>query len=597
MKRIYSMLALALSLILASCSSDTLNGSADCGYITLKVSAVGTTNNVTSRAVPVGYDAKRIYVEIINAAGEKVMSTDDAEEWNGRALQLAPGKYTVNAHSANWNGADSGRDIPYYAASTEVTVVAKEKSEAKLICTLANVKVSVSFDETVKNSFQSAIVEITSAVASAAPQMFDMSKEASLAPAFFPVGKLTATLTIVNNKGEKFTKTDIFDDVKARDHFILRYTTAESGTGSFTISADGDETQYTYTISIPTSASTTLAVNNVNAWAKFAWVEGSIPVSEVTIDKKYVKYKYKAATDTEWMESPATLNGDKYLDTLRNLAPSTAYTVKLVYEDGVNSFSSAERSFTTEEARALPNGKLDDWCTGQYNGKNCTYPTSSSDYNGGRRFWDTSNPGSSLLSRMVTTEEKTDVHTPGGSAARLGSQYIVIKFAAASMYSGEFGALKGTSGATINFGRDWTARPSQLKGWFKYKGGAINNVNGAPQGVTITKGVTPDLWSAYVVLADEGYTFDNTNISGTAWDYLTDPRVVAYGALDDSKCVNTNDWTEFTFDIKYHDLVRKPHTIIIVFSSSKYGDYFTGCDSSVLLLDDLEFVYGEPTKK
>ncbi|MCF0189192.1 MAG: hypothetical protein HUK04_06850, partial [Bacteroidaceae bacterium] len=52
MKRIYSMLALALSLILASCSGDTLNGSADCGYITLKVSAVGTTNNVTSRAVP-----------------------------------------------------------------------------------------------------------------------------------------------------------------------------------------------------------------------------------------------------------------------------------------------------------------------------------------------------------------------------------------------------------------------------------------------------------------------------------------------------------------------------------------------------------------
>lgn len=31
--------------------------------------------------------------------------------------------------------------------------------------------------------------------------------------------------------------------------------------------------------------------------------------------------------------------------------------------------------------------------------------------------------------------------------------------------------------------------------------------------------------------------------------------------------------------------------IIIVASSSKYGDYFTGGDGSIMYLDDLELVY------
>ena len=53
-------------------------------------------------------------------------------------------------------------------------------------------------------------------------------------------------------------------------------------------------------------------------------------------------------------------------------------------------------------------------------------------------------------------------------------------------------------------------------------------------------------------------------------------------------------WTQFVIDLEYKNLTKKPTHIIIVFSSSKYGDYFEGSTKSLLYLDDLEFVYGEP---
>ena len=55
-----------------------------------------------------------------------------------------------------------------------------------------------------------------------------------------------------------------------------------------------------------------------------------------------------------------------------------------------------------------------------------------------------------------------------------------------------------------------------------------------------------------------------------------------------------DEYEEFTIDIKYRDITRKPTYILIVCSSSKYGDYFTGSTSSVLLLDEFQLIYSEP---
>ncbi|MCF0160538.1 MAG: DUF4493 domain-containing protein, partial [Bacteroidaceae bacterium] len=491
MKKIFSAFIAMLAILVSSCTNDALTvaENQEMGYLTLSIKSVSTTYNNETRAVPSEYNAKQLYVEIVNSKGEVVKSTHDHTQWLNTNIKLPAGTYTIKAHSNDWDGNDSGRDIPYYAGSATVQVVAGEQVEAKVTCSLANVKVSVKFDDTVVKAFRSAVVEVSSAVSGIANQSFTMSFDATMSPAYFPVGKLMAKLTVINFKGETFTMESSFTDVKARDHFILNYTTSPTGDGSFTVVADGTETQYNYVFSVPTSASTVLLVNDINAWSNFAWVEGSIPTVQGTIDNQYVKFQYKADTDADWTTTDATFASDVYKATIKSLKPGANYLIKLTYDDGIESFSSPERTFKTEGATLLPNGNLDNWCTGKFNNKDCTYPSSLADYNAGNGFWDTSNPGSSLLNKMVTSEEKTDVHTPGGSAARLGSQFIVIKFAAASLYAGSFGSLKGTNGAVINFGQPWSDRPTQLKGWFKYSGGAINQVSGAPAGVTITKGV------------------------------------------------------------------------------------------------------------
>ena len=37
--------------------------------------------------------------------------------------------------------------------------------------------------------------------------------------------------------------------------------------------------------------------------------------------------------------------------------------------------------------------------------------------------------------------------------------------------------------------------------------------------------------------------------------------------------------------------------MLIVVSANKWGDYFHGCDSNVLYVDDFSFDYAEPTFK
>ena len=50
-------------------------------------------------------------------------------------------------------------------------------------------------------------------------------------------------------------------------------------------------------------------------------------------------------------------------------------------------------------------------------------------------------------------------------------------------------------------------------------------------------------------------------------------------------------YERFEIDIKYRDTNRKPTYILIVASSSKYGDYFTGGEGSTLYLDELELSF------
>ena len=90
----------------------------------------------------------------------------------------------------------------------------------------------------------------------------------------------------------------------------------------------------------------------------------------------------------------------------------------------------------------------------------------------------------------------------------------------------------------------------------------------------------------------ESYTVDNTKAE-TFIQFKTDNNIIAYGELPLKECVSTNGtWKEFTIDLEYKTL-EKPNDmyLIVVASASKYGDYFTGGDGSILYVDDFELIY------
>lgn len=581
---------LAMVVMFWSCQNDDdLDGSV--GYLRLSVGTVVSTNTTTK--VATDYKPKQLYVEIVNASGTVVKSTTDFATWADETITLKEGTYTINASSYNFDGSESGFDIPYYAGTASVTITKNEATTAEVVCSLANVKVSTSFDASLDGVFESMSVVVKSALSGVNQVAFSQTETRA---AYFPVGGLTVDVAVLNKDGMTHSLSREITGVKARDHYQLNFRLAESGNGSITVEADDTERTFTYTFDVPTKAATKLQANTPNAWGSFAYLSGEVVSKVADLPIEYMKFEWQQTGASGWNALAVETDGeDKYKATLRSLTPSTQYSYRLAYNDGTDSYVSDSKTFTTGDESALPNGNMDDWYQ-----SDIWYPISVSDYTSGNLFWDTSNKGTSLINKNITTGVSSPARS--GYAAKLQSINAVIKFAAASLYSGEFGGLQGTKGAKINFGRPFTARPTALKGWFQYSTSSINYPGSNLPANSITDG-QDDLWSAYVVLTTGTYTLDNTDMAGTSKDFNallhddSDEFVVGYGVLPDAQCVSASDWTSFEIPIVYKNQTTKPTHIIIVFSSSKYGDYFAGSDSSVLYLDDLELVYGEPTLK
>ena len=605
MKKIYSLLTILLAAVFCfSCQSNETVSDEGCLRI------LAETTGITSRVIE-GYNPKQLAVQIVNASGVTVESTDDFSEWEtaGKTFRLAPGTYTIKAASYGFDGSESGFDVPYYAGSVQATVKAGTTTVANLTCTLANVKVSVEFDETFKTAFKSANAVVKSAVSGVASQTFVMGETTKAA--YFPVGNLTSTITVVNKLDKTYSAENVVDNVKARDWVKFVYKAKETGTGGVKVDIADNGHKYTFTFDVTMEDNKsiddlTMVMNDANSFATCAYVEGSITAKkgEGVVDPAKMFIEYKKASASEWTSVAATVNGtDAYKATLTGLTAETAYQYRMAYRDGDTNFESEAKSFTTEAATALINGNMNDW----YKSGKTWYACSESYFStNGSSFWDSSNPGTTtgagaLVNKNPTQGNATTVHTAGGKSAELKSQYAsafgIGKFAAASLYTGKFNKLQGADGAVIDFGQPFTARPTQLHGYFQYTSAKINYVGkDTPASANIVKNQTDDICSIYIALTTEVKTVDNTVVS-TFVNWETDPAVVAYGELPASDCVTTNGWKEFTIDLKYHNLTAKPTHIIIVCSSSKYGDYFTGGDGSIMYVDDLSLVYGEPKTK
>lgn len=586
----YLTAIIIIILVLASsCQSDFENNT---GYLRLEIETNAFVNPQTK--VASDYNPKQIAIQIVDATNNIIEETDDWETWSGKQLRLKPGVYTIKASSNGFDGIESGFDIPYYAGSEQITIESGKEKTVNITCTLANVKVTVNFDQSFVDAFQSAKVTVSSKLANIGTLDFNMGT--FYKSAYFPVGNLSAMVSVINKSGKQFSQTNTITNVKARDHYILNYKIADSGSmGGVNVTVDDSQTIYTFTFNVSTEASTQLTVKEANAWSTFAYLEGEIASAKGEVDPTKMTFEYKMKDAEIWSPIVAVNENKKFKATLTGLIPGSDYCYRLVYKNGSEEYASEPTYFITETQNKIPNLKFDDWYS---TGKKATYyPCKESDY--GSKFWDSGNEGSNTLSSInPTSMESTDV--VAGNAAKLSSKIVdagIMKvFAAGSIYTGDFiKAVVSLSnpGAQLSFGQPFTERPTQLTGYYKYNPGNVDNTSAKIPNV---KSGDRDHCSIYIALTDWSTPFIANTQTSTFIDF-TDTSIIAYGELSSDMTApeSMSDYEKFAIDLKYRSLTRKPTHILIVCSSSQYGDYFVGSSNSVLLIDEFDFIYGEPT--
>ena len=160
----------ALALGLASCEmKDELldkggNASGEMGVLDLSL-AVNAANNVVTKATVDGgtevdgptVSAEGFELDIANADGSyKKTHEYDPENTN---IELPEGDYTVTAHSPGECEATS--KAAYYSGKQSFEITAGETEPVSVVCKMANTKIQVTFDNSLKDAFKSWTVTVT----------------------------------------------------------------------------------------------------------------------------------------------------------------------------------------------------------------------------------------------------------------------------------------------------------------------------------------------------------------------------------------------------------------------------------------------------
>ena len=325
-----------------------------------------------------------------------------------------------------------------------------------------------------------------------------------------------------------------------------------------------------------------LISNDYSLWHRSATFRAKV----INPSASSVKIAYRA-NGGDWVElSPVAAGNGVYTISDVDFRAEKSYDYKLVI-DGVD--AGLAHSLRTADGPQLPNAGLEEW---QGNDNEAYFPYAS----GASPFWLTGNEGSQMANKNLTVPD-TDTRpgSTGTTSAYLQSTYASVlgigKFAAGNLFTGTF-ELSGTNG-TVGFGRqfNFTAKPDSFSVWMKHHEGEINyKGSGAPAEASgqdlCTMMVLITNWSTpYKVSTSDSSTFFTMD------DLATMKGVIGYGYYQSRE--SHEEWTEYTLPITYREDMKDatPTMVVVSFTPSGFGDYFTGSDASWMKVDDVKFNY------
>lgn len=326
-----------------------------------------------------------------------------------------------------------------------------------------------------------------------------------------------------------------------------------------------------------------LYVNDTQPVGKaFPWTKQAILTGDIQSGAT-VEVEYKKEDESNWQKLASkgiVVNGTTFTATITGLEPSTSYICRSI----VNGITGTDQKFATASAPKLNNGSFDEWSLDSKNAK-LWYPWSAN----GASFWDTGNKGATLVGGSSNSAPSDETSTGSGKAAKLESKYVLVKFAAGNIFSGTFVNIDGTDGI-LSFGRPFTSFPTNLKIHYKYTSKAIDRVNEKTYPEYAGLKGRPDSCFIYVALTDWDAPREiRTKPTNRQLFDKNDKNIIAYAEFVSGE--TTDKYKELNLKLNYRYLNRTPKYIVVVASSSKYGDYFTGGEGSTLWIDDFELTY------
>lgn len=293
-----------------------------------------------------------------------------------------------------------------------------------------------------------------------------------------------------------------------------------------------------------------------------------------------VAYPASGARLTRAASTPYTVN-------LTGLQPGKTYEYKAFCKEYD---SPVVMTFTTEQEFELENASFEEWS--QYEAtvmfgmkKQVWLPGGTGDKF--TSFWGSGNEGSATVNKTLTNKYE-DLKRTGQYSARLASDQSAGILAAGNIFVGEYKETDGTNGV-LNLGRRYNgSHPSKVRVYCNYRPGAVDIVKDSS--LEIKQG-GKDHGQIYIALTNgpmEVRTKDKYLVTPDR------PEVLAYGEVtlkDDYG--NNGELKQLDVTFNYNDKARtqRPTHIVIVATAAKFGDYFSGSSSSVMILDDFELVY------
>lgn len=325
-----------------------------------------------------------------------------------------------------------------------------------------------------------------------------------------------------------------------------------------------------------------------NAFSTFVFLNGFAE------DAENLRFMYweNGIDENSAKEVAATATNDgKFKALVTNLLPGTTYHYKALAGDT----EGAVEDFFTENATVLQDASFEDWISPE------GWPVPAA--NKSSIFWGS---GNNSFAKGLLTEEGNGFK---GKAAKMASMeppqlFNAPPLGAGNLVTGDFETV-GTTGGRITFNREFDARPTKLKGYYKYEPGIVDSPGTVKfpdekrDPVVVAKGES-DECTIYIALSKKEYTIDTTD-KNTLFDLgmsAFKDRIIAYAELPTDMCGKTDDtkgetvYKSFELTLKYlqPDYTGK-YYIVIVCSAAKYGDYFIGSTKSVMWVDEFELTY------